>query len=53
VISAPTAAVGGVFTKTVEAAVSEQDPLETNTEYVVAVVGDTVIGFVVAPVFQE
>ena len=46
-------ALGEGFTVTTMAAVSEQLPAETITEYVVPVVGETVMDEVVAPVFQE
>lgn len=48
-----TDAVGDAETDTVVAAVSEQDPEDTMTEYVVGVVGETVMEAVVEPVVHE
>lgn len=45
--------MGDGFTEIAMAAVSEQVPFETMTEYVVLAEGDTTIGFAVDPVVHE
>ena len=49
----PMAAVGRELVETVMVVVEEQLPLETVTVYVVAPVGETTIGLVVAPVLHK
>ena len=46
-------AVGFGFTVTVPLAVSEQEPIDTITEYVVLEAGETKIGFDVLPLLHE